>query len=287
MHNGYWISEQKYVSGDYRLTRESPCIDAGVTWNEVNVDILEKLRPYDWEGIDNNAFHVDVDMGCYELQKTRPVADAGTDQVLYAFVDGYALVQLDGSDSYDADGDALEYYWYDGNELIATGVEPNVLLPVGEHVIDLIVNDGIEDSEPNWCVVTVVEALEGRAAMLPRWLNRNRHGRTIIGWLILPEGVSASDVDRDVPLSLLAGDAEIPAQWQHVLPGRRRGGNGGRVSIIAFFDTDALLDAVGENGTTEVTLAGGLVSGQVIYGTDEIRIFQPRRRIPWWKRHRR
>ena len=127
--------------------------------------------------------------------------------------------------------------------------------------------------------------IEADAKLLPQCLNRDRHGRYVIGWLMLPEGVSASDVDRDVPLSLLAGDAEIPAQWQHVLPGRRCGG--GRVSIIAFFDTDALLDAVGENGTTEVTLAGGLVSGQVIYGTDDIRIFEARRRRSWRGRYRR
>jgi hypothetical protein len=95
----------------------------------------------------------------FELN-TPPFADVGLDITVYAWIDGLAEVQLDGTGSYDADGDLLEYFWYDGNELIATGADPNVVLGVGEHVIDLIVNDGIEDSEPDSCVVTVIESTE-------------------------------------------------------------------------------------------------------------------------------
>ena len=154
--------------------------------------------------------------------------------------------------------------------------EPNVLLGLGEHVIDLIVNDGMEDSEPNSCVVTVVEAMQAEARILPRFLNRTRHGRYVIGWLMLPEGVGVDDVNHDEPLLLLVGDTEIEAQRQFVLPGRRR--HGGRASIFAFFDAEALLEAVGENGNIEMMLATRLMSGQAVYGTDQVRIFAPPRR---------
>ena len=278
-YNGYWESEQEYVSGDYRLTRTSPCIEAGVTWSKINNDILSKPRPYDWEGIDNNGYHADVDMGCYELQKTRPVADAGMDQFVYAFVNGYTLVDLDGTGSYDADGDALEYFWYnDANELIATGAEPNVVLPVGEHVFDLIVNDGLEDSEPNSCTVTVIEAMETEAKLTPQVLNRKSSQPYVIGRLELA-GYSAIDIDPNEPMVLMPGD--IAAERMEILPGK----NGAEsTTLVGFFDHTAMMDAIDNNplvpsghsplagGELEVTIAAKLLTGQWVYGTDVVKI---------------
>ena len=281
-YNGCWASEQEYVSGDYRLTRESPCIDAGVTWSKISEDILSKPRPYDWEGIDNNSFHVDVDMGCYELQKTRPVANAGADQVLYAWVDGYALVQLDGTESYDADGDVLEYFWYDGNDLIGTGAEPNVVLGVGEHVIDLIVNDGIEDSEPNSCVVTVVEALEVDAKLTPQSLNRKSHQPHVIGRLQLA-GFSSAELDPNEPMVLMPGDI---AAERVKIPACNDGAES--IKLMGFFDHAALMEAIdGElhrqaslegatRGSVEVTLAAKLHTGQWVYGRDVVTVIPSR-----------
>jgi len=96
-------------------------------------------------------------------ENKQSVADAGADQVVYAFADGYAEVYLDGTGSSDADGDALAYFWYDGNDLIAEGAEPNVVFGLGQYEVTLIVNDGIEDSEPNTCVITVVDPFEALA----------------------------------------------------------------------------------------------------------------------------
>ena len=100
----------------------------------------------------------------WEFTNAKPVADAGADKMVYASLDGYALVQLDGMGSTDADGDTLTYSWYnDANELIATGAEPNVLFGIGEYEITLIVNDGTEDSLPDSCVITVVDPFEALA----------------------------------------------------------------------------------------------------------------------------
>jgi hypothetical protein len=91
---------------------------------------------------------------------TKPIANAGPDQ------DGQVgvTVSLDGSGSTDADGDALTYQWSlasvpDGSTATLTGATaahaaflPNV---GGTYVVQLIVNDGTVDSDPDTATVTV------------------------------------------------------------------------------------------------------------------------------------
>jgi hypothetical protein len=87
-----------------------------------------------------------------------PSADAGDDVSVHCESNGFALVQLDGSGSSDADGDPLDYYWswtIDQQEYAAEGVAPVIQLPLGKHTITLIVSDGIVDSDPTAMTVTV------------------------------------------------------------------------------------------------------------------------------------
>lgn len=69
---------------------------------------------------------------------------------------GGANVVLDGSASYDPDGDDLTYQWMwdDGS---AEGATPTVFLPLGTTTVTLIVNDGKVDSEPDEVIVEVVD----------------------------------------------------------------------------------------------------------------------------------
>jgi len=90
----------------------------------------------------------------------NPVADAGEDQGAYADVNCSAEVTLDGSASYDPDGLELTCEWswtIDGELYKAYGITPTIELPVGEHTIQLIVNNGECDSEPNEVMVTVFD----------------------------------------------------------------------------------------------------------------------------------
>jgi hypothetical protein len=91
-----------------------------------------------------------------EITETRPpIADAGPDQTVYVIPPAtMAMVTLDGSGSYDPDGDPLTYNWTWGGNA-AHGVKPTIELPLGTTTITLVVNDGKVDSEPDSVDVTI------------------------------------------------------------------------------------------------------------------------------------
>jgi hypothetical protein len=89
-----------------------------------------------------------------------PVADAGPEQEA-AVGD---TVQLEGSGSSDPDGDPLTHFWSILGKPVgslavlsdSTSVNPTFEADVeGDYVIQLVVNDGEHDSEPDTCLVTV------------------------------------------------------------------------------------------------------------------------------------
>ena len=208
----------------------------------------------------------------WEKVNSTPVADAGADQTAYACADGMAEVKLDGSGSYDADGDELTYLWswiVDSNEMTATGIDPNIELPVGEHIIELIVNDGIEDSEPNEVVITVIGLVEADVHIVPRTINRQNRMKRIMAIIRLPEGINKHDI-ADEPFVLEPGGIE--AIWDRVI------GRGNQATVFALFDKDEVMAALPDTGRVELTIVGKLESGQCISGTDTVRIVRPRRR---------
>jgi hypothetical protein len=96
-----------------------------------------------------------------------PVANAGPDQSLFLSLIGQfpaVLVTLDGSESSDPDGDALNYVWTfvsvpPGSAAAlanAGSVNPTFTADrKGDYTIQLIVNDGTVDSAPDTVVVTI------------------------------------------------------------------------------------------------------------------------------------
>jgi hypothetical protein len=210
-------------------------------------------------------------MGAYEFNHI-PIADAGPDQMVYACVDGIAEVTLDGSDSNDIDGDELSYYWswmIDDEIYDANGVSPTIELPAGEHVIELVVNDGIEDSEPNEVVITVIGPIEADLYIVPRVINRSSRGRSVMAIITLPEGIGKDDIDVDVVFTLFPGEIAAARQLVRKV--------GGEVKVFGLFSRSDLMDAAIANGRVELTIVGKLKSGQCVYGADSVRIIQPRR----------
>jgi hypothetical protein len=79
-----------------------------------------------------------------------PVADAGEDQIVNADESGAAIITLDGSRSYDEDGEIIEHTWRDVNNVVIGEVPViKVKLPTGNHTFTLTVtdNDGASTAE--------------------------------------------------------------------------------------------------------------------------------------------
>jgi hypothetical protein len=202
-----------------------------------------------------------------------PIADAGEEQVVYADADFTADVTLDGSESDDPDGDELSYLWtwtIGGETHQATGVNPQIELPVGEYTVTLVVNDGQEDSEPDQVVITVIAPMKADLWVLPPVINRYSSIPHIMGIVRLPR-IWKDQVDAEKMLVLYPGGIEATSQRVSECG---RGGTRGTM-ILALFDKSDLMDAAPANGSVELTVVGGLKSGQYFYGTDTIRVIVP------------
>ncbi|MBT3415259.1 MAG: hypothetical protein HOI59_00395 [Nitrospina sp.] len=82
------------------------------------------------------------------VSNNPPVADAGPEQIVEQQGPTGSSVVLNGSASSDPDDDSLSFNWT-GPFGTATGEFPNVTIPAGIHIITLVVNDGIVDSDPD------------------------------------------------------------------------------------------------------------------------------------------
>jgi hypothetical protein len=111
---------------------------------------------------DQDAIYVNVlPFGESPPHSQAPIANAGTDQTI--LMTEASAVHLDGSGSYDPDGDDLNYLWMSVDETIALdpdnqSVTPEVSLPApGDYFFFLIVDDGVSYGEPDMVTITVTE----------------------------------------------------------------------------------------------------------------------------------
>ncbi len=98
----------------------------------------------------------------YIIVNGQPVADAGPDQT----VNEQALVQLDGSGSYDPEGEVLTYSWTTPPEILlsdSTAMQPTFTAPYvtdsTEFSIELIVYDGEWYSDPSTVIITILDII--------------------------------------------------------------------------------------------------------------------------------
>jgi RHS repeat-associated protein len=126
---------------------------------------------------------------------SRPVAAAGPDQTVAVGT----VVGLDGSASHDVDGDPLTYSWTlvtrPGDSQAALS-DPGGPMPVftadrpGVYEVELVVNDGAEDSGPD----RVVIATQNSAPVADAGPDR----AAFVGQLVALDGTGSSDADGDV-----------------------------------------------------------------------------------------
>ncbi len=109
----------------------------------------------------NDGFHNSEPDVIHVTVSNPPVAVAGNDTIID---DSKNYFYIDGSKSYDTDGDALTYKW----ELLTWPAEsrgnllnidqPEAILPldgIGKFVAKLVVSDGVSESQPDTVTITV------------------------------------------------------------------------------------------------------------------------------------
>ncbi len=257
-----------FVDSDYHLHPDSPCIDAGdpnFVVNPGETDLDGNPRIVDLSGFGKPI----IDMGAYEAQNNPPIAEAGPNQIVYAWINGKAEVTLDGSASYDTDGDALTYLWkwtIDGSDFEANEINPTIELPAGIYTIELVVNDGRANSEPNYVEVNVTEPIKGTLRIMPRILNNRLEQKNLLAMFKLPAGITRNQIDLNTPVLLYPGEIQSAKEFALGFS---------PVSILAFFGANELLDEITGIRPVQLYFVGQLKSGQYFYGTDTLRIINP------------
>jgi hypothetical protein len=264
-----------------RLLPGSPCIDAGENSRVpegVLVDIDGKARFVDDpDTIDTGTgLPPIVDMGAYEYFKripgpARPIANAGPDQTVFAWLDELARVTLDGSASSDPDGDELTYSWtwrVGTTNYQASGVRPQIVLPVGTFNINLVVNDGRQNSAADTVVITVLGPFTAKTSIQPEVIQRNDPRQEYVTVLMLLSQVAASDIDNGQRLIMTPG--QIPALAQSAFDWRD--GQTFMTLVNGTFLKDALMQAIPTNGATSLTVTGRLTSGRSFSGSAPVTI---------------
>jgi hypothetical protein len=259
---------------DLRLSSTSPCIDAGNNIGvppEIISDLDGMVRYQDAPLIPDTGMGVPpiIDMGAYEFGDSvtpppgPPVADAGEDQTVVAEPNGFATVTLDGSGSYDPS--ALPIYhiwqWYIGPDVYyALGETPSISLPVGTHLIELTVTNGIDWSAPDYVVITVEEPTSTYYPaniyyFYPNPIDRSASSPTYIVVTIQLLGISVSDVDQSVLPKIYPGGLSPLAQSSP-------SGTYGDVRITAVYSKSQFLSYIPSNGTVDISVIGRLTSSQ-------------------------
>ena len=142
-----------------------------------------------------------------------------------------------------------------------------VELPAGVHAIQLMVNDGHVNSQPDEVNITVVAPLECKVRITPSTINLRSHEAHILACIRFPRRFTAAEAESDEPLLIYPGGIQAARRWWTVE------GHADQVSMFGFFDKVDLSGEV-QNGAAELTVVGRFRSGQVFYGRDTVQVME-------------
>jgi len=160
---------------------------------KVKADTIYTFRLVVNDGIiDSNADEVNV---MVRKLNRAPIAIAGPDQT----ADDGTTVRLDGSGSYDPDGDALTYLWIAPVEITlssATAIKPTFIVPEitadSKFSFRLIVNDGRINSIADTVIINVKHINKIPVA------HAGNDQTVIEGSVVTLDGSSSFDIDHDI-----------------------------------------------------------------------------------------
>jgi hypothetical protein len=261
---GYWDPNEVWINGNYHLLQTSVCINVADN-NSLAVDTQDldgdsntaEPIPYDLDGNPRIVYDV-VDMGAFEFENTPPVADAGDNQTIECACNTAqgTKVTLDGSNSNDPDGGLLSYIWTGPFvESPAYGASPTVTLEEGcpgDYVITLVVDDGIDESEPGEVVITVVDttppAFEFAVTPAILWPPNHKMVEITPSFKVSDEcdpspdvslvSIAMNESDDSIGDGHTTGDIQIGEDGEIYVRAERSGKGGDRIYTITYQAVD-------------------------------------------------
>lgn len=132
--------------------------DAGVSGNAPDLNGINWFRLYHFKS-GNMTTRIDAIRFTGGQSNQLPIADAGPDQTVSDNGNGSASVILDGSGSFDYDGEIVNYSWEEDSVVLGSGKNPVIDLSVGTHNIDLIITDDGGATASDMVSITVEESV--------------------------------------------------------------------------------------------------------------------------------
>lgn len=205
--------------------------------------------------VNDGALSSRPDTVVIDIVNRAPVADAGNDQAIFVG----EIAQLDGLGSTDADGDPISYRWTlltqpeDSKATISDTTSPTPTLAPdirGDYVVELIVNDGFVDSEPDLVIITAPNRAPQAQINAPL--------EAAVGETITLDGSASSDPDGDVisflwSLQAPAGSQAVPVDASAAMTEFTASVAG--VYIVSLVVNDGLLDS--EVVSASINVTGG------------------------------
>jgi hypothetical protein len=192
--------------------------------------------------------------------------------------------QFSAAESYDPDGEIVNYSWDFGIGETVEGIDvTHVFHEAGDHTVTLTVTDD-QGATTSITAVAHVAALRAQVLFKPRTLNLNSNGKWVNAYIRLPRKYNPKQIDLD---SLCIVDPKTGEKIVAASKGRSK--RWWRI-YVAKFDRKKLIDCM-ENPARKIKLK---VEGQVLTedgpvdfeGKGKIRAVKPKpkkEKKGWWK----